>query len=56
MKLYNTKAPFILDSSLDDTVLENFSKKDTRYIFREFGANFTVYNHNKNVTYVTGLK
>ena len=56
MKLYNIKACFILDSSLDDSVLGNFSMKNTRHIFRECGATFTVYDHNKKVTHVTGVK
>ena len=46
MKLYNIKAHFNLDSSLDDSVLENFTKKYTRHIFRGFGAILTVYNSN----------
>ena len=56
MILYNIKAHFNLDSSLDDSVLENFTMKYTGYIFRGCGATFTVYNHNKKVTHVTGVK
>ena len=56
MKLYNIKAHFNLDSSLDDSVLDNFTMKYTGYIFRGCGATFTVYNHNKKVTHVTGVK
>ena len=56
MKLYNIKARFIHDNSLNDSVLEYFSLKNTRYILREFGATFTVYNHNKSCTHVTGVK
>ena len=56
MKLYNIRALFIHDSSLDDSVLEYFSLKFTRYILREFGATYTVYNHNKSCTHVTGVE
>ena len=56
MKLYNIKARFIHDNSLNDSVLEYFSLKNTRYILREVGATFTVYNHNKFCTHVTGVK
>ena len=56
MKLYNIKARFIHDNSLNDSVLEYFSLKNARYILREFGATFTVYNHNKSCTHVTGVK
>ena len=56
MKLYNIKAHFNLDSSLDDSVLENFTMKYTRYIFRGCGATFKIYSHNKKVTHVTGVK
>ena len=56
MKLYNIKACFIHDNSLNYSVLGYFSLKNTRYILREFGATFTVYNHNKSCTHVTGVK
>ena len=56
MKLYNIKARFIHDISLDDNVLEYFSLNNTRYILRDFGVTFTVYNHNKSCTHVTGVK
>ena len=56
MKLYNIKARFIHDNSLNDNILEYFSLKNTRYILREVGATFTVYNHNKCCTHVTGVK
>ena len=56
MKLYNIKARFIHDISLDDSVLEYFSLINTRYILRDFGVTFTVYNHNKSCTHVTGVK
>ena len=56
MKLYNIKARFIHDSTLNDNVLEYFSLKNTRYILRDFDVVFTVYNHNKSCTHVTGVK
>ena len=56
MKLYNIKARYIHDNSLNDNILEYFSLKNTRYILREVGATFTVYNHNKFCTHVTGVK
>ena len=56
MKLYNIKARFIHDNSLNDNILEHFSLKNIRYILREVGATFTVYNHNKFCTHVTGVK
>ena len=56
MRLYNIEANFILDSSLDDNVLEIFLKKYTSYISRGCGATvFTVFIHNKNVTHVLYL-
>ena len=56
MKLYNIKARFIHDKSLNESVLEYFTLKNTRYILREFGATFTIYNHNKSCTHITGVK
>ena len=56
MKLYNIKARFIHDSTLNDNVLEYFCLKNTRYILRDFDVVFTVYNHNTSCTHVTGVK
>ena len=56
MKLYNIKARFIHDKPLNQNILEYFTLKDTRYILRDFGATFTIYNHNKSCTHITGVK
>ena len=56
MKLCNIKSLLNLDSSLDDSVSENFTMKCTGYIFWGCGATFTINNHNKKVTHVTGVK
>ena len=56
MKSHNIKARFIHDISLDDNVLEYFSLNNTRFILKDFGVTFTVYNHNKSCTHVTGVK
>ena len=56
MKLYNIKARFIHDKPLDESILNYFTLKNTRYILREFGSTFTIYNHNKYCTHITGVK
>ena len=56
MKLYNIKARFIHDKEMNENFLEDFTLKYTRYILRDFGVTFTIYNHNKSCTHITGVK